>query len=164
MHIILIGMRAAGKTYFGKIFSKKFKLNLIDTDELIQKNEKCSIQAMVEKHGWPYFREKEYETIQNLSAYQPSIVATGAGLPVAEKNQKILKNYGKVIWIKTPPQVMIDYLKKTTTDHRPSLTGKSIVDEFLEVYDKRKIIYQKLADFVFDTSKNIENQIDLIKP
>jgi len=163
MQIILIGMRVAGKTYFGKKIAEKLQFSFVDLDDYIVEKNKMTIAEMVETKGWDFFREKEYEAFLDSLKKDKVIIAAGAGLVTFEKNQSLLEKQKFVIWVKTPEKVMLDYLKGGENKHRPSLTGKSLEEEFLEVYEERKPLYKKLANFIFDTEKDLEEVLKKMK-
>lgn len=154
MNIVLIGMRGAGKTWIGKKIAKQLDLQFIDTDAEIEKNEKMNISQIVEKHGWNYFREKENEQFSYFMNDYDLIIATGAGLVMDKKNQKLIEEGSLPVWIKTPPETMLKYLKENPSDHRPSLTGEAPEKEFLKIYKERKPVYSKIAHFILDTTKD----------
>ena len=60
-NIILIGFMGCGKTTFGKWIAKNKKMKFVDTDEIIEKNEQCTINEIfriAEKKSLEIWRQK----------------------------------------------------------------------------------------------------------
>lgn len=157
-HIILIGMRGAGKTYTGKKISEYLKMPFLDTDELIVKQEGRTIEQIVQDDGWDCFRNLEYNLLENLQDYSASVIATGGGLPVFERNQDSLKNLGFIVWICTPIDVILQRLA-VKTENRPALTNKNWQDEIVSVYNKRESIYKSLSQYCFLSDNLFEEEL-----
>ena len=65
IRIVLFGPRNVGKTNVGIYLSKKLGINYIDLDNIL--SEKFgSIEDIVTRHGWEYFRKTEFETLQDI--------------------------------------------------------------------------------------------------
>ena len=58
-NLILLGMMGVGKTTIGKILAKKLKLEFIDTDANIEKENSMSINDIFEQKGEKFFRTEE---------------------------------------------------------------------------------------------------------
>ena len=56
-NIVLIGMRGSGKTTVGAILAGRLHRELIPMDALIVYELGMTIPEVVERHGWPRFRE-----------------------------------------------------------------------------------------------------------
>ncbi len=63
---IFIGFMGSGKSSLGRFLSKKYGYQLIDTDELIEKQEGTFIRNIFEEKGESYFRDLETQTIQKI--------------------------------------------------------------------------------------------------
>lgn len=144
-HIILIGMRGAGKSYIGKKISKETDLPFFDTDTEIEKQEKKSIVDIIKECGWDYFRKKENQMLKKTLKLERSVIATGGGAPLRKDNFKILKEMGYIIWIYADIEDLIKRLKKD--NNRPSLRGEKFEIETREIYKEREPIYKKASDY-----------------
>ncbi len=162
-NIVLIGMRVAGKSRLGKKLKDTLGMSLVDIDEYIQEKSNMTIEKIVDQYGWTFFRNREYEAILNFKNVSNTIIVTGAGLPTFERNQKIIKDIGIVVWVKTEEKTLLERINQKSKEHRPSLTGKNIEEEFLDIYKERIPIYKALADFIFHTSKDFQKEIIRLK-
>ena len=91
-NIILIGFMGCGKTTFGKWIAKNKKMKFVDTDEIIEKNEQCTINEIFKNRGEEVFRNMETEVIKKLlDTAENSVISAGGGLPVKHINRGLLK-------------------------------------------------------------------------
>ncbi|QPE18473.1 shikimate kinase AroL [Providencia rettgeri] len=155
----IIGPRGAGKTTIGKKFAESKGYQFVDTDKLILEKAGKSIAEIVEQHGWDYFRQLETDVLKSITQ-SDMIVSTGGGLVLAEENQQIMRNNGTVIYLNTNPDVLAKRLAaEPQADQRPSLTGKSLVEEIEEVMQQREPIYRATAHHIIDAAQPVDDII-----
>ncbi|HUU39940.1 MAG TPA: shikimate kinase, partial [Desulfatiglandales bacterium] len=154
MNIVLIGFRCSGKSSVGKILAHELGMNFLDTDVLIAENEGCSIETIVAKYGWDYFRITEKRVIEGISKKGNLVIATGGGAVMDGENVKNLKKNGWVVWLNGKPEVIRDRMGKDATEGkiRPSLTEDDPLEEIKEVLGFRIPFYEQAADLMLDTS------------
>ncbi|WP_272669885.1 shikimate kinase AroL [Providencia sp. PROV060] len=155
----IIGPRGSGKTTIGKKFAESKGYQFVDTDKLILEKAGKSIAEIVEQHGWDYFRQLETDVLKSITQ-SDMIVSTGGGLVLAEENQQIMRNNGTVIYLNTRPEVLAKRLAaEPQADQRPSLTGKSLVEEIEEVMQQREPIYRATAHHIIDAAQPVDDII-----
>ena len=154
MKVFLIGYRAAGKTTVGRLLSRKLKIPFADTDQLIEAAARMPIKELVARGGWDAFREKETEAIASLRGTGLGVVATGGGAVLSEDNRIMLKEMGSVIYLKTPPDLIVERLKRDARESgvRPQFTAETLEAETISVLAQRVPVYESVADFTGDTS------------
>lgn len=170
-NIILIGFMGCGKTTFGKWLSDRQQMDFLDTDELIEKIEKRSINEIFATDGEGYFRELETKVLRMLLGEEDSeyrlikstIISVGGGLPVREENQVLLHKLGKVIFLDTTVDELVKRLSGDTT--RPLLKGDDLRGKIESLMEKRLDIYDDTADIIVGTDGKNLNEIfeDIMK-
>lgn len=144
-NIILCGFMGSGKTTIGlelaKIMGKKF----VDTDELIEKEQKIAIKAIFAAHGEDYFRELEYECCKNVADMKGCIVSTGGGALTFQRNVDALRQGGKIVFLDASFEVICDRIGNSKT--RPLFQDR---EKARALYDERKSKYLAAADYVVD--------------
>jgi len=65
-NLILLGMMAVGKTTIGRILAKKLKLEFIDTDKKIEKENFMKIGKIFEIKGELFFRKEEEKIVKKV--------------------------------------------------------------------------------------------------
>ena len=156
-------MRCSGKTYFGKKIARLLKRKFIDLDAEIEKCEKMPTSEIVRVHGWPYFRKVEQKICSKFGVQKNLVIATGGGVVLDESNMKTLRKNGLNVFIFADPSVLVSRIQKTP-NHRPSLTGKDISNEIRSVWEERRELYLKYADYVWDdtSGKLLKESLGLI--
>ncbi|GAB1438952.1 shikimate kinase AroL [Providencia sp.] len=159
----IIGPRGSGKTTIGKKFAEDNGYQFVDTDKLILERAGKSIAEIVEQHGWDYFRRLETEVLQSIGQ-DNVVVSTGGGIILAPKNQKIMRDNGTVIYLNASAKTLAERLAaEPQADQRPSLTGKSLLEEIDEVMQQREPIYRATAHHIIDASQPISDIIAQLK-
>jgi shikimate kinase len=145
--IFLIGLPGSGKTTLGKELSQKLGIPFEDTDEIICRKEKKSIEHIFEESGEKYFRELEKKVIRELlQDKERSIVSTGGGLPCFYDNMEQINEHGLSIFLNVPPETITHRLWAQKHENRPMLKGKtkeSLRDFLIEKLKERIPFYSK---------------------
>lgn len=162
-NIILIGFMGCGKTTFGKWIAKNKRMKFVDTDEIIEKNEQCTINEIFKNRGEEVFRNMETEVIKKLlDTAQNSVISAGGGLPVKQINRGLLKKLGTVVYLRTPKEELVKRLLNDTS--RPLLKGGNIEQKIDTLMSLRKDIYEETADIIIDTTdREFDKMYELIK-
>jgi len=162
-NIILIGMPGAGKSTVGVILAKRIGFHFIDTDLLIQSQEKCRLQQIIDTQGVNNFRAIEEQILLDLHV-EHTIIATGGSVVYAEEGLKTLSTSGYLIYL----QLELPTLQQRIADmgQRGLVMGKG--QTFEQLYQERTPLYEKFADLIItckelnaeQVAAMIENQIE----
>jgi shikimate kinase len=137
-HIYLIGFMGCGKSHWGKLLAQELDLPFYDLDELISQMVGKSIPRIFQESGESGFRLLETRALHLINEMDhPAIIATGGGTPCFFNHIDLMKNAGRVIFLKTHPKLLSNRLKQEK-QNRPLLAD--VPDEQLET-----IIQQKLT-------------------
>ena len=163
--LILFGHKGCGKTYFGRLLSKKINSRHVDTDlsiedyfEKIHSN-RLTCREIVLNHGEIYFRSLENHIIATLSPPINSIISVGGGTVLNTKNQTKLLSLGVLVYLKTDDLIL---KKRYSQSPIPSIL------DFDQVHKERTQIYEKIPSKVIETSHQDDETIleilaDLLK-
>ena len=170
-NIILIGMKACGKSTVGKLLAQKLGIKFVELDQeiekihLMNKKEKLNFREIFKKHGADYFRaleKKVLKTIVEKDKEKQIILACGGGTPLDPENQMLLKRLGKVIFLNAKEDVLLPrILMHGVPAFFPYLNDpKKSLSELME---KRRPIYEKAADQIISfTSESPEELVEEI--
>lgn len=136
-----------GKSTVGMLLSGLLGLPRVDTDYIIEQKEKMSTSEIFAKKGEDYFRKKETKLIFRLSHQTPRIVSLGGGSVMAQKNVKIMKKKGVIIFLNASFDDIYERVRRN--DKRP-LAKSRTKEELLELYNKRLPVYRLAADIEID--------------
>ena len=145
-NIVLIGMPSSGKTTIGKALAARIGKRFADTDELIVGTTGKSIPEIFEKEGEKVFREIEKKVICDIAVNDGTVIATGGGVILDEKNVLALKRNGVIVYLDRKIDNLI------ATDSRPL---SSNVDALKKLYAKRKPLYEKYAEITIDDNDDV---------
>ena len=122
-NIVLIGFMGSGKTTIGKSLEEKTDMVFVDTDELIEAYEGCKVSEIFADKGEAYFRRLEKETLKNLlESTDNKVISTGGGIVTNQENIPLLKQLGKVFYLRIKPETVVERLEGDKT--RPLLIGE----------------------------------------
>jgi shikimate kinase len=140
--VFLLGMPMSGKSKLGKVLAKEKRCEFIDTDLEIEKLSKQSIPDLFQQYGENYFRKIEHEWLQNFETSNPTVIATGGGMPCYFDNMKILKSKGLTVYINLPPGIIAN--RASLSVNRPLFMDKSPEElkQFIhQLFDERNPFY-----------------------
>jgi shikimate kinase len=158
MNIVLIGYRGTGKSNVGRILAQRLGKQYVGMDEEIVKNARMSIPDIVEKLGWPGFRDLESRLATQLSLKDNLVVDTGGGVIERPENIQALEKNARIFWLKASVPVIVARIEGDT--QRPALTpGKTFTQEVEAVMKNREPKYQSAAHHEMDTDSLTPDQV-----
>lgn len=158
MNIVLIGYRGTGKSAVAEILSNTLQMKSIGMDAEIVKRAGISIPEIVQKYGWPRFRDMESELAREIGLMDNIIVDTGGGIIERPENIEALRRNGLTFWLKASVEMIVKRIETGT--ERPALTeGKSFIEEVREVLEKRLPKYSGAASYDIDTDNMDPDQV-----
>ncbi len=150
MNLVLIGYRGTGKSAVAAILSQKLGMAAVSLDEEIVREAGMPIPEIVEKHGWPWFRDLESEIVERFASRDQAILDTGGGVVLRPRNTENLRRGGVLFWLEASVEVIVERIQES--EERPSLTeGRSFLEEVEEVLSERLPLYRAAADREIDT-------------
>ena len=156
----------SGKTHWGKILSKQINLPYFDLDEVIAASEKKTVQQIFHDKGEEYFRVKEQEVLEALAEdHDNIIISTGGGTPCFFNNIDFMKQQGKVVWLNTAVDILLERLLKQKHS-RPLI--KNISDAELKSFiikklQDRKMYYEQAHVMLHEESITLESLLKSIE-
>lgn len=159
-NLILIGFMGSGKTSAGSRLACLLDCPLVDTDRLIEEEQGMSISSIFERKGEPAFREMETQCLRKLLA-EPGgmVISPGGGLPLREENHGLLRQLGRVVYLRARPETIYDRLKGDTA--RPLLQTDEPQERIRELLGRRKAVYEKACDYIVDVDGRTVEEVAL---
>jgi shikimate kinase len=143
--MILIGMPGAGKTTLGKRLAASLQLPFYDTDQLLEQQTGCSLQANLDALGYQGMRDLEGAVISQFSwSDQPMIIATGGSAVYSPTAMTRLRRLGLCVYL----QIGLATIEQRVNNWRnrgfvaaPGQTLESVLNE-------RHALYGQFSDRV----------------
>ena len=104
-NIVLIGMPGSGKSTVGVILAKVLGYTFVDSDLLIQKEEKQLLKDIIAREGQDGFLRIENRVNKSIDT-EKSVIATGGSVVYCQEAMEHLKKIGTVIYLKLDYQIL----------------------------------------------------------
>lgn len=157
-NIILTGFMGCGKTSIGNRLSRFYQRAMTDTDRWIEEKQQMSVSDIFQKFGEQKFRQMETDCLKELlNTCTNGIISVGGGLPVREENRSLLKQLGRVYYLKISPHTVYERLKEDTT--RPLLQGENPHGKIEKLIEERKSFYEAGADEIIEADQKSFDEI-----
>lgn len=158
--IYLIGARGCGKTTVGQALATALGYAFSDTDRHLQQTTRRTVADIVAEEGWDGFRHRESQSLQAVTA-PATVIATGGGMVLAAENRKYMREHGQVIYLNAEAGVLAARLEAyPEQEQRPTLTGRPIADEMVEVLAARDALYQEASHFVINAMQHPDGVVE----
>jgi len=156
--LILIGMPGAGKSTLGLLLAKHLAKDFVDTDLLIQLEQRRTLHDILREQGHLTLRDTEEKIL--LNAHYPNhVIATGGSAVYSAPAMRHLKQFGPIIFL----DVGIEALQQRFSDMNSRGVARAPEQTFADVFAERYPLYLQYADIVIDCrNKSIEQLIDEI--
>lgn len=161
-NIVLIGMRGSGKTIIAKMISEKLNKKFLELDEMLVKKMNMTIDQIVKKYGWDFFRKKESEIVKEVADEQDLVISTGGGVVTRPENITALKKNGMLIYLNASLETLLKRIgKKIGYDPKmPALTNqKNPKAEITYILNQREKLYRMAADQIIETDNLSPKQL-----
>ena len=158
MNIVLIGYRGTGKSVVGALLATRLGMRYIGMDAAIVERAGMAIPEIVEKYGWPRFRDMESAEARELAGLDNLVIDTGGGVIERPENIEVLKKSALIFWLKARVDTIVARIQGNS--QRPPLTsGKTFTEEVAEVLERRMPKYKGAAHYEIDTDAMTPDQI-----
>lgn len=150
-NIILLGFMGSGKTVVGKLLAEKLHKGFVDLDDWIEKEAEMTINEIFDKNGEAYFRELEKKIVEKArNILTNTVISTGGGVILRERNVENLHQAGVLIWLKVSPEKVYERTKNAI--HRPLLNCPDPIGKIKELLSFRTPYYTRATNYIIDTS------------
>lgn len=157
-NVILIGMPAVGKSTVGVVVAKRLGYDFVDTDLLIQAQEKRLLKEIIEQDGIEGFLAIENQVNRDLKV-EKTIVSPGGSVVYCQEAMEHFAKIGTIVYLKVAYEVIesrINNAKNRGVVLREGQTLKML-------YDERTTLFEKYAETtIVEDDKTIEETIDAV--
>ena len=136
----------AGKTTVGKQLAHVLGMEFIDSDYEIQRRTGVDIPTIFEFEGEDGFRKREHAVIEELTALEGVVMATGGGAVLDEQNRRMLSARGFVVYLQCTPEQQ--YERTYRDKNRPLLQIEDPLAKLKSLMEQREPYYRQTADLI----------------
>lgn len=153
-NIVLIGMPGAGKSTIGVILAKRTARDFIDTDVLIQLDQKQPLQDIVDVQGHLALRAIEEGVLVGLHCAN-TVVATGGSAVYSDAAMRHLRTIGTIVYL----QLGLAELERRVADFSQRGLAKRADQSFADLFAERRPLYERYADIRIDCANKTPEAI-----
>lgn len=139
----------AGKSTIGRQLAAALGMSFEDTDHEIQRRTGVDIPTIFEFEGEEGFRKRERQVVEELTARDGWVLATGGGVVMDSENRNHLAARGIVIYLECSPEQQYERTYKDR--NRPLLNTEDPLAKLRELLAVRDPLYRETADYVVST-------------
>ncbi len=157
-NIIFIGMPASGKSTVGVVVAKRLGYEFIDTDLLIQKQEKKLLKEIIAEVGNDGFLEIENRVNREVQA-EKAVISPGGSVVYCEEAMAHFKEIGVIVYLKVPFQTIDRRISNAKNRGVVLKEGQTLRD----LYEERTKLCEKYADYtVSEENADLEETIERV--
>jgi len=154
-----------GKSTMGRAVASELKLTFIDLDSFLEEKYFRTIPQIFAEEGEEGFRRKERIVLEEVSAFDDVIVATGGGAPCFFDNMDLMNNSGFCIFLDVNKESLVNRLIHAKNE-RPLIKGKSLAElgKFIDgMMEKRRPFYEKARYILQGNEIRTDQVVRLLK-
>lgn len=155
-NIVFIGMPASGKSTVGVVVAKRLGYEFIDTDLLIQKQEKRLLKEIIADIGNEGFLAIENQVNRDVQA-EHAVISPGGSVVYCQEAMEHFKEIGSIVYLKVPFETIERRISNAKSRGVVLKEGQSLRD----LYEERTRLFEKYADYtISENSLDLEETID----
>lgn len=106
-NLVLVGFMGSGKSTIGRRCAHDLGYGFVDTDSIIEAQERTSVAEIFAARGESGFRDLETAAIEEAASRDHRVIATGGGAVLRQSNREALRRTGIVIWLRITPEEIV---------------------------------------------------------
>ena len=155
-NIIFIGMPASGKSTVGVVVAKRLGYGFVDTDLLIQAQEKKLLKEIIAEVGNEGFLKIENQVNRDVNV-ERSVISPGGSVVYCEEAMNHFKEIGTVVYLQVPFETINQRISNAKNRGVVLKEGQTLKD----LYDERTALFEKYADYtISEDGLSLEETID----
>jgi len=139
-NLVLIGMPWSGKSTIGVLVAKALARPFLDTDVVIQSEEGCLLQDIVDAGGPAALRAIEERHVLALKC-RGHVIATGGSVVYSDSAMRHLKEHGLCLYLHYPLASLEARATRFETRGLVCFPGQTLAD----LYEERTSLYTRYA-------------------
>ncbi len=144
-------MPGCGKSTVGRHLARQLSLRFVDSDAEIEKRIGMPIRDYFAMQGEAAFRDVEQDVVDELTAGEGQVLATGGGAVLRPSNRDALHSRTHVFYLRSTPEELFRRLRHDT--HRPLLQVADPQSRLRDLYRERDPLYRRTAHFVVEAAR-----------
>lgn len=154
----LVGFMGAGKSTVGARLAERLACPFVELDDRIEERADATIPELFRTRGEEAFRDLEHRELRRVSRLDPPrVIACGGGVPLFERNRRILSETGRTVCLRVSPETALK--RVGDADDRPLFpSGQDRERQLKRLWEKRQDAYNAF-EFSVDTDDRTPAEI-----
>ena len=148
-NIVLVGFMGTGKTSVGRRLASQLRMRYVDTDDVIEQDNRRYISDIFAEDGETVFRQLESAAVRKVSKRHNHVISTGGGVVLKPANMEHLKRNGVVFCLTATAEAIYRRIGHQT--HRPLLQTPDAMEKIQTLLAERHLHYAQ-ADYMVKTT------------
>jgi len=144
-NVVLIGMRASGKTTLGRALAARLSLPLLDLDDEVGRLAGTTADALLAERGEAAFRAVEERALREAARRSRHVIATGGGAVLHPEAFAALAATGTVVYLQAALDTLV---QRAALRPRPPLLPLPPEREIAALLALRDPLYRAAAQIV----------------
>ena len=153
-HIFFVGFLGAGKSTLARNLGRLFHRAYIDTDRLVERLERKSVNDIFAEEGEQAFRLGEERALRDLAKRKSLLVSCGGGIVERQECCALMHEMGTVVFLDGSLEDSLRQIQHP--ERRPDL---GTAEQAAELYRHRRPLYQREADITIDIRNKTFEQV-----
>ncbi len=147
--LVLVGPPGSGKTTVARVLSSRWRVEMCDTDALIEAEAGKPISEIFVDDGEAAFRALEQAAVREALSSHPGVLSLGGGAVTSDATRSALASH-RVVFLDVGLAEAASRIGLGTT--RPLLLG-NVRSQLKALLDVRRPLYLEVAQFAVDTNR-----------
>ncbi len=150
----------SGKSRLGKKLGTRLKLDFVDLDQWIVRQQGRSIPMIFSQEGEEQFREYERNALREWFEKDGYVIACGGGTPCYKDNMDLMNKAGKTVYLDVAEEELFRRLSRNRK-HRPLISqlDDTGLKKFIRDKIRKRLPYFKKASVWIDP---VDTSLDII--
>ena len=137
--VYLLGFMGAGKTTVGAALAQSLGRPVVDLDARVEAAAGLSIVEIFARQGEPFFRQLEFQALQEISARPGQVVCLGGGTYCRPEAVELVNRTGFSVWLDCP----VEELARRCLGLHPPRPLARAAREFAALHQRRLEFYRQ---------------------
>ena len=137
--VYLLGFMGAGKTTVGAALAERLGRPAVDLDARVEAAAGLSVVEIFARHGEAFFRQLEFQTLQEVSARTGQVVCLGGGTYCRPEAVELVNRTGFSVWLDCPVE---ELARRCLGLHPPRPLARDAC-EFAALHGRRLEFYRQ---------------------
>ena len=156
-NIFLVGLMGVGKSTVGKKLASRLGVDFIDCDHELERRMGVTVNMIFDIEGEEGFRLRETRLLEELSAQDYGVIATGGGVVTQAQNRELLKQQQCVIYLNATVDLLWSRLRYCK--NRPLLQTQNPRARLAALLQARDPLYREVASDIINVSRGSANHL-----